>query len=167
MKTLWEWVSIVLFFIFVVPIIALLGLVALLLAAIWAPFASMQQRAFKRNAQAYIASLEGANFFCYNNRKSSQAFIESEILPLLPSSVDVVFLDGKRVESAYTKHYISHMLYSLKHYAGYPHLIRIRNGKVEEKSINNQFFNHLRDKQPMDGLLDEISTFFATTKQLT
>lgn len=105
-------------------------------------------------------AFEGKNFFCYNNRKKCRVFIEESIRPQLTQSVEYIYLDGRKPVSAYDPVFVAQLLYSVKNYTKFPHLIKIRNGKLIERSINNQLFNTLEQKKPITPLLKEIDSFF-------
>lgn len=43
----------------------------------------------------YLLKIDGHKFFCYNNKKHAQEFIENQIIPTLPKDVKLIFLDGR------------------------------------------------------------------------
>ena len=100
------------------------------------------------------------NFFCYNNRRNSKRYIEDEIVPNLTDGIEIVYLNGKKVESEYNAAFISEALYQLKSYNGFPHLMKIRNGKLIDRSINNPLYNVLNMNKPKNELLTKINRFF-------
>jgi len=104
--------------------------------------------------------LNNKNFFCYNNRKSGQSFVEITLSPLLSSEIELIYLDGKILHSSYDKQLIFNLLHHLQNYSKFPHLIKIRNGRVIDQSINNDFFNTLNQDKPIEHLLDKIECFF-------
>jgi len=114
----------------------------------------------KRQFKAYLPQLEGKNFFCYNNKSKSLDFIEHNILPNLPESVEVIFLNGRTPESAYERKFISYALYGLKNYHGFPHLLKIRNGSTFDESLNNELFNTIHQNKPTNKLFERMANFF-------
>ena len=100
------------------------------------------------------------NFFCYNNRADAKDFIEKELIPSLDKAIELIYLDGREPKSKYVKDKISLALYKLKNYSRFPHLLKIRNGQMIDESINNEFFNTLRQNKPLDKLLRNINDFF-------
>lgn len=124
------------------------------------PFIWLINKYRERKFKAYLPQLEGKNFFCYNNKSKSLEFIEKDILPNLPDSIEVIFLNGRIPESAYERKYISHALYGLKNYHGFPHLLKIRSGKTYDESLNNQLFNTIEQSKSIDNLFEQMSIFF-------
>ena len=74
---------------------------------------------------------------------------------------EIVYLNGKKIENEnYPKEFLSNALYNLKNYSKFPHLMKIRNGKLIDKSINTIFFSIKNQKQSKEKLLKEIEFFF-------
>ncbi len=124
------------------------------------PFLFLKRKKLEKKYTEYLGDNGGMNFFCYNNRKNSKAFIENEIIPNLKDGIEIVYLNGKQVESEYNKESLSEALYNLKNYSRFPHLMKIRDGKLIDKSINNLFYNVLNMNKTCADLLDEIHGFF-------
>lgn len=115
----------------------------------------------EKEYKKYINQIEGKNFFCYNNKAQSLEFIKYHILPNLPTSVEVIFLDGKTPVSEYELKFISRTLYNFKDYQGYPHLFKVRNGNIIGESINNELFNIINHQsEPVNLLISKIINFF-------
>lgn len=119
-------------------------------------FNKIRERQFNK----YLNQLEGKNFFCYNNKSQSLEFIIDHLIPNLPASVEVIFLDGKTPKSDYERKFISRALCQFKKYQGFPHLLKIRNGNIIDESINNELFNIINQNKPIDDLMLKISRFF-------
>lgn len=128
------------------------------------PFLYFQRKQFEKKYSEFLTENNGKNFFCYNNRKNSKKYIEDEIIPNLKDRIEIVYLNGRKVESEYNAEFISEALYKLKSYSGFPHLMKIRNGKLIDKSINNPFYNVLNLKKPKNELLTKINRFFELTE---
>lgn len=128
------------------------------------PFIWIGNRIRERQFKEYLKQLEGKNFFCYNNKSKSLDFIEGNILPNLPESVEVIFLNGRTPESAYEQKFISHALYGLKNYHGFPHLLKIRNGSAIDESLNNELFNTIQQNKPTNELFELMADFFELEK---
>ena len=77
----------------------------------------------------------------------------------MPNSVEVVFSNGSILETKYDKEFISKALHPLKDYNGFPHLIKVRNGRVSSESLNNQLYNTIRQNRPIEMLLTDIYRF--------
>jgi hypothetical protein len=128
------------------------------------PIHYFQRKRFEKKYSDFLTEISGKNFFCYNNRKNSKKYIEDEIIPNLTDGIEIVYLNGKKVESEYNAEFISEALYKLKSYSGFPHLMKIRNGKLIDKSINNPFYNVLNLNKPKNELLTKINRFFELTE---
>ena len=128
------------------------------------PFLYFQRKRFEKKHSEFLTENNGKNFFCYNNRKNSKKYIEDEIIPNLTDGIEIVYLNGKKVESEYNAEFISEALYKLKNYSRFPHLMKIRNGKLIDKSINNPFYNVLNLNKPKNELLTKINRFFELTE---
>ncbi len=128
------------------------------------PIHFFQRKRFEKKYSEFLTENNGKNFFCYNNRKNSKEYIEEKIIPNLTDRIEVVYLNGKKVESEYNVEFISEALYKLKNYSRFPHLMKIRNGKLIDKSINNPFYNVLNLNKPKNELLTQINLFFELTE---
>jgi len=131
---------------------------------IFIPIGHFQRKKFEQKYVEFLTENNGKNFFCYNNRKNSKEYIEEKIIPNLTDGIEIVYLNGKKVESEYNVEFISEALYKLKNYSRYPHLMKIRNGKLIDKSINNPFYNVLNLNKPKNELLTQINRFFELTE---
>ncbi len=118
------------------------------------------RKKFENKYAGFLSINHGKNFFCYNNRNNSKTYIEENIIPKLANTIEIVYLNGKEIESDYNIEFISKSLYKLKTYNRFPHLMKIRNGKLIDKSINNQFYNVLNMSKSKTELLNEIHLFF-------
>ncbi|MFN3404905.1 MAG: hypothetical protein ACK40G_12470 [Cytophagaceae bacterium] len=125
------------------------------------PFVMINDRIEKKKFRIYLEYIGDKNFFCYNNRSDCKGFIENELLNNLKDcNIELIFLDGKTPKSDYNPNYISRALYELKNYRRFPHLLKIRNGNLIDKSINNSVFNTINKNKSMESLLEEIKEFF-------
>ena len=71
-----------------------------------------------------------------------------------------MYLNGQKVTSKHSTEFISQALYRLKNYNQFPHLMKIRDGKRIDKSINNPFYNVQNLNKPKTELVDQINQFF-------
>jgi hypothetical protein len=113
-----------------------------------------------KNYKAYLVTLEGTNFFCYNNRKGNEEFFKSTLLPHLPKNVKIVFLNGRSVESDYTKKYMSRALYSIKTKTGFPYLMKVSGGEIKCLSLNQSFYNVKNNGKDIQLFLRQVESFF-------
>ncbi len=119
--------------------------------------------AFNRKYKDYLHTIDGTNFFCYNNRTNSKDFIEKNILPTLTPDIKVVYLDGKTPKSEYDQSFISKALYCIKDRKGFPYLLKISDGQLLDKSINNEFYNTMNQNKDIGQLSKKIISFYQTT----
>lgn len=153
-----------------VPFLALALLLYLLVLPVllltW-PLRYLQRTRFQKKYKSFLEEHNGKNFFCYNNKRSTQPFVETAILPCLGVDIEVVFLNGKRVETTYDTVFMAEALYQLQHYQKFPHLMKIREGKLLDQSVNNLFYSVLKGHKPKAKLLDQMNNFFdlPNTKQ--
>jgi hypothetical protein len=122
------------------------------LMIVFIPIGHFNRKKFEKKYAEFLAGNNGGNFFCYNNRKNSKSYIEESIIPNLDNGIEIVYLNGKKIESKYSTEFISEALYKLKSYNRFPNLMKIRNGKLIDKSINNPFYNILNQNKPKKEL---------------
>ena len=116
---------------------------------------------FEKKYAEFLVHNDNLNFFCYNNRKNAKEFIEVEIIPYLNNKIEIVFLNGKTVENkSFPKEFLSNAIHQLKNYSKFPHLMKIRNGKLIDKSINTIFYSIKNQNKSKDNLMKEIDDFF-------
>lgn len=123
-------------------------------------YGSIQGYSFRKKYHEYLQSIEGQKIFVYNSRTNSHSYIKQTILPQLPKEVKLVYLNGRIPESNFDRKYISHALYSIKDKKGFPYLIKIKNGKIIDKSINNAFYNTKNQNKDIQLLLNQINQFY-------
>lgn len=139
----------------------LIGLLLLPFFVLGLPFWYYQRKRSEKAYAGFLKLYEGANFFCYNNRKNSQEFTERALIPELDPRIAIVFLEGRTVKSAdYPEAFLSMALYRLKHYSRFPHLMKIREGKMIDMSINSLFFAVKNQGQAIEKLLKKVHDFF-------
>jgi hypothetical protein len=125
------------------------------------PFTYYNRKKFEKQYSDFLELNNDVNFFCYNNRKNSKEFIENEIIPNLKNNIEIVYLNGKKIETKnYPKDFISNALYNLKNYSKFPHLMKIRDGKLIDKSINTLFYSIKNQNKSKEKLLAEVNDFF-------
>ena len=142
--------------IFAIPIIIML-LPFIIIIGI---FSSVNDKIFDKAYKEYLKSINGTQFFCYNNRKNSQKFIEQNLLPILSKEVKLIFLNGKSVESNFEQKYMSKALHSIKDRKGFPYLLKVSNGNIIDKSINKEFYNIKNQNRELESLTKIINEFY-------
>lgn len=126
------------------------------------PIYWLHNKKFQRDYEKYLETeLEGKNFFCYNNRKNGFEFIKEKILPNLPKEIEPIYLNGGLIESEiYEQKFLSNALYKLDNYSRFPHLLKIRNGKAIDFSINKDFFKYIYKPKGENNLIEIMKEFF-------
>ena len=124
------------------------------------PIGHFRRKKFEKKYTEFLYENNGKNFFCYNNRKKSKQFIEEDIVPNLNDGIEIVYLNGKKIESEYNSEFISEALNRLKNYKRFPHLMKIRDGKLIDKTVHNVFFNMLNYNYPKVDFFNQINRFF-------
>ena len=112
----------------------------------------------QKKYREYLTENEGQNYFCYNNRRKGHDFIVSKVLPSLPENITPVFLNGKRIEPEDRN--MSKIFYSFRNYSRFPHLVKIRNGQVLDRSINSTFYRCLDQNLDLSEFFEEVNSFF-------
>lgn len=146
--------------VFIISIGTLISIVVLPFSFLMAPLFYFRRKKFEKEYSSFLIEQNGTNFFCYNNRKKSKQFIEEIIIPSLSKDIEIIHLNGRKIESKYPIEFISNILHSLKTYNKFPHLVKVRNGKLVDKSINNLFYLILNQYKPQSRLQAEINHFF-------
>jgi hypothetical protein len=142
-------------------VIIAIGIVFLPLLLLYLPVAWIKNKRFEKEFTAYLKEINGKNFFCYNNRRKGFDYIKNEILPFLPSGVEPIFLNGKQIESdIYDTRYISKVFYSFKNYNRFPQILKIRNGKMIDCSVNREMFACINQGKDKEVLFNKIECFF-------
>jgi hypothetical protein len=156
----WGTIGILFLFVGMLYILGTTLIILLFPFLIWSYFDSLT---FNRTYQKYLQTINGTNFFCYNNRTNSKDFIEKNILPILTPNIKIIYLDGKTPKSEYDPHIISKVLYGIKDKKGFPYLLKISNGQVIEESINNELYNIMNQNKEIGQLNKKIISFYQKT----
>lgn len=149
----------------IIIILLALGVLLTPVLLICLPVILIQDYSNNKKQKDYLITLNGKNFFCYNNRTDAKVFIEKELLPKLGNNIELIYLNGWDVQSDYDKNILSKILYELRNYTGFPHLLKVREGKIIDASVNNEFYNTMHQNKPVDKLLLEIDSFFSSEKK--
>jgi hypothetical protein len=143
-------------FIIGIPLVLIFSPIILI---VWIYF-YFSNKKFNQEYSDYLKSIEGTNFFCYNNRKNSQGFIEKNIIPILSDEIKLIFLNGRKVESNYEQKFISKTLNEIEDRKGFPYLLKIDNGKIISKSINREFYNVKNQNNDLEKLKEIFNEFY-------
>ncbi len=122
------------------------------------PFERKKRKEFQKELNQFLTENDNKNFFIYNNKEILLDLIQKEIIPKLDEGIDVVFIEGRKINERYKSKYMSHLMYNFKNYKKFPHLMKIRNCKVEDKSLNDNSYNIIN--KDVDEVLKEVNSFF-------
>lgn len=162
MKTLKALFNLLLVVIIGIPLLIILIPVLLF----FIPIQYVKNKRFKREYAKFLSENNGKNYFCYNNRKDSQNFIEEHIISSLSDQIEIIHLNHKLPKSYSNAEFISKALYELKDYTKFPHLMKIRNNEILDKSINNSFYNVMNLGKPKTDLFELINNYFELNEKL-
>ncbi len=152
-----------------IPIVLLtlmISIIVLPFALILAVPGWLENRRFDREYRQYLRTIDGKNFFCYNNRKKGFDYIQTQILPGLPREVEPLFLNGKSIESNYESRFMSKAFYSFQHYSRFPQLLKIRSGKAVDCSLNTELFSCLNHGKDKELIFHKMEDFFELGNKL-
>lgn len=150
----------VIYFLMYLPVV-IPGIMVLLVCMLYWVFNVRQDdHVFRKEYQEFLQSIEGKSLFCYNNNTRSQLFIETIVLPALSPEVNIIFLNGRTPESGFSRRFISHMLYDINDRTAFPYLLKVVNGEVLDRSVNNELFNTFNQNKAPDQLLQKINAFY-------
>ncbi len=111
---------------------------------------------FKRK----LVEFNGRVFLFYNNRSELINLFEGDLNGKLVSSVKPILLEGRTALCGKeNKEFFKKLLWDLRKYKKFPHLVKIENGKIIENSINNLTYNIINGTQSLNELIDLINKF--------
>ncbi len=147
-------------------VFVLVGIILLILSPILLPliiFSYFHERIDRLRFVGYLKANEGAKFFAYTNKQSSQEYVEKEILPFLPKDVQVLFLSAKgRINLGDEHKFTERIIWSLKTAkGGFPYVSKVANGELVTESANNRLYSAIRRGVGPEKILKKIEKFFS------
>lgn len=147
-------------------VFVLVGFILLILLPILLPLIVLsyfQERIDRLRFAGYLKANEGAKFFAYTNKQSSQKYVETEILPFLPKDVQVLFLSGKgRINLGDEHKFTLRIIWSMKAAkGGFPYVSKVANGELVTESANNRLHSAIRRGVGSEKILKQIEKFFS------
>ena len=140
-----------------VVVIGVFILIALPVMFVVQPFIWGRYKLENHRYTKFLEQLDGKHFFCYNYTHAD--FIERELLPKLPNSVEVVFANGSILQSKYQERLISRVLYNLDYHSSFPHLVNISDGRVRNQSLRYELCDTIKKNKPVELFLLEVYRF--------
>jgi hypothetical protein len=148
--------------------ILLLIVLAILLSPIILPYllypyirSKIENRGFRK----YIRANEGARFFIYTSRRTSDRWVKENVLPFLPSDTRIVYLQDSRrpINLGDDQPFLEQFIYRVRGTPGsFPYVAKISRGKLVSISINRQLYSAITRKADADGVNKVIAKFLET-----
>ena len=125
------------------------------------PIIYISDKIHNRELKKYLKTIDGKNFFCFNNRKRGNEFLKNRVIPNLHKDIETIYLNGRNIETEkYDVKFLSSIFYKFQNYSRFPHLLKIRGEKILDESINNEFFEYFRNEESQEIFYLKINTFF-------
>ena len=134
-------------------------LVSFLIILVTYPARVIDNRRAQKRYLDYLSKLNDKYFLCYNEQEPHKSFLERSVLPHLPKTIDIIFLEGKVPLSDHPATFVIHLLNNIQNREGLPHLIKIKNGEILHQSILNELTLE-GNLQGKELLLNKILFFF-------
>jgi hypothetical protein len=146
-------------------LVGLFFLLLILLLPIILPyllFLHIRTKIEERGFRKYLRTNEGAKFFCYTSRQTSEKYVRENVLPLLPPHTRIVYLRDSRKpfnlgdDLPFLQYFVGH----IKRTPGsYPYAARIVKGQLVSISINQQLYSAITRKADADAINKKIARF--------
>lgn len=109
-------------------------------------FGAGYDKKFLAEYKEFLNQNEGMKIFCYTNRKNSVHAIESNVLPSLDDSINIVKLVGKKPHTDLDERFVGYALYNLQN-IGFPNVLQIRNGQMHDVSLHKKMYAALNENK--------------------
>lgn len=123
----------------IIPLIVILVIIA-------SNQSKRERNKFLERYQEFLNQNEGQEFFCYTNRKEFVDVIEQQLITKLDSTIKIIKLEGKDPITDLNREFISYALNRLIN-IGFPNVMKINNGVVEDISLHNEIYNAINNKK--------------------
>lgn len=149
---------------------AIVYLLLILLLPIILPFLLylyIRTKIENREFEKYIRSNEGAKFFVYTSRRTSEKYVRENILPFLPSDTRIIYLgDSKKlINLGDDQPFLDQFIYRVRGTPGsYPYVAKITRGKLVSLSINQQLYSAITRNADAEAIKQKIDRFLTGTK---
>jgi hypothetical protein len=112
----------------------------------------------------FLSRNEGAAYFFYTDRESSEKYVKEEILPSIPEHVRIVYCgDNVLVIFGEERAFDTAVLASVAKKGGFPMLVKVRSGKVVFESINRNVYRSVVRRAAPTLALRQVRAFYADT----
>lgn len=147
----------------IISVLIILSPIIILLVA----YTYVQEKMNNKRFETYLTTIEGAKYFCYTNRQTSQKYVEANIVPYLPPNTEIIYLgDSKRTivlgdDTKFLFHIVGKMRMTK---GGYPYVGKVLNGQLVTMSVNDRLYNAIKRKKDADVINDRIRRFLQSPK---
>lgn len=134
-------------------------LISFLIILVTYPFRVIDSRKRKKEYRNYLSQLNDKYILCYNEQDPHKSLLEQAVLPYLPKSIDIIYVESKVPISDHPATFVIPLLTNIQNRDGHPHLLKIKNGEIQHQSILNEL---TVEGKPADGelLFYKIMFFF-------
>jgi len=142
----------------IILVLVLLSPIILLLVA----YTYVQEKVNNQRFKAYLTKIEGATYFCYTNRQTSRAYVETNILPCLPPNTKIIFLgDSKKpIVLGDETEFLFNIVATMKMTkGGFPYVSKVSDGKLLTISVNNPLYNAIKRNRDANIINRKIHRF--------
>lgn len=158
MKHFYDKVVIVLFFVIMIPLL----LVFIVIFFLFLPFLYFidipnrkRKKQFLLEYSLYLKEIEGSVFFCYSNRKNTLTPIQEIVIPKLDKSINIVFLNGRSLQTNHNIKFISHAIH-MKSVKGFPFIMKVINSEMKYVSLHDELYSAINKKSSFDYFLEKV-----------
>jgi len=102
------------------------------------PARVIDNRKAKKAYLDYLSQLNNKYFLCYNEHDPHKSFLEGSVLPYLPKTIDIIYMESKVPLSDHPATFVIPLLNNIQNRDGLPHLIKIKDGEIQHQSILNE-----------------------------
>lgn len=140
------------------PVIGLFSFILVLFVV----FLYISRKIFLNKYNRQLSELDGSEWFIYTSKKSSQEFVEQNILPLMDHEIRVMKLkDGVTPweDSEFGSILKPSFLYEIKRNRksqGFPCLIKIMHGNIVDVSLHDELYDCISKKLPAERFLESV-----------
>jgi hypothetical protein len=140
-------------------------LLAVVLSPIWVPIVTyvyLKEKITAWRFGRYVKKNDGKTFFCFTHRRTSVPFVRENILPILPPSVEVIYITEKFDKLEANSKFAGEIIFTMaEKKQGFPCLAKFVNGKVLIESINHELYQTIVRSRDPDKLIQRVVKFYS------
>jgi len=125
-------------------------------------FGYLQDKVDQFRFKRYLKAHDGAKYFAYTSRQTSQKYVEHNILPELPKDIEIMYLGEKgRVNLGDDSKFHDRIVWAMKAVpGGFPYISKVANGNLVTESINNRLYSAITRGAASEQIVVRIKKFF-------